>query len=130
MEIFNNRTLQIKLIDFGSSTVVNPEEPRPYYQLFYGTAAYASSEILLKQSYQAAPAEVWTLGVLLSYLLAGISPFPTARDAVDGHIFISEKVVGKISDPAMDLMKRCLDPNPNTRATISEIKAHHWLNAL
>lgn len=95
--------------------------------MFYGTAAYASSEILLKKSYQAPPAEVWTLGVLLSYLLAGISPFPTARDAVDGRIFISEKVGGKISELAMDLMQKCLDANPETRATIAEIKAHPWL---
>ncbi|KAF8200829.1 kinase-like domain-containing protein [Pholiota molesta] len=90
-----DKNLKIKLIDFGSATAVNPAEPRPQYKMFYGTAAYASSEILLKKSYQAPPAEVWTLGVLLSYLLAGISPFPTARDAVDGRIFISEKVGGK-----------------------------------
>jgi len=95
--------------------------------MFYGTAAYASSEILLKRDYQAAPAEIWTLGVLLSYLLAGISPFPTVRDAVDGKIFLSEKVAGKISDDAMDLMKKCLDPNPDTRATINQIKVHPWL---
>ena len=118
---------QVKLIDFGSAIAVNPAEPRPFYTLFYGTAAYASSEILLKKSYQAAPAEIWTLGVLLSYLLAGVSPFPSARDAVDGNLFLSEKVVGKISDEAMDLMKRCLDPNPETRATISQVQEHPWL---
>ena len=95
--------------------------------MFYGTAAYASSEILLKKSYQAAPAEIWTLGILLSYLLAGVSPFPNARDAVDGRIFLSEKVVGKISDDAMDLIRRCLDPNPETRLTISQVEAHAWL---
>lgn len=122
-----DHNLKIKLIDFGSATAVNPAETRPYYKMFYGTAAYASSEILLKKDYQAAPAEIWTLGVLLSYLLAGISPFPTVRDAVDGKIFLSEKVAGKISDDAMDLMRRCLDPNPDTRMTISEIKAHPWL---
>jgi PAS domain-containing serine/threonine kinase len=118
---------QIKLIDFGSAIAVNPAEPRPYYKMFYGTAAYASSEILLKKDYQAAPAEIWTLGVLLSYLLAGISPFPTVRDAIDGKIFLSESVAGKISDDAMDLMRACLDPNPHTRATIHQVKAHAWL---
>jgi len=95
--------------------------------MFYGTAAYASSEILLKKDYQAAPAEIWTLGVLLSYLLAGISPFPTLRDAIDGKIFLSECVTGKISDEAIDLMRNCLDTNPDTRATIYQVKAHPWL---
>ena len=120
---------QVKLIDFGSAIAVNPAEPRPFYRLFYGTAAYASSEILLKKSYQAAPAEIWTLGVLLSYLLTGISPFPSLRYAVDGKVFLSEKVAGKISDEAMDLMRRCLDPNPETRATISQVQKHPWLQA-
>ena len=115
------------MIDFGSAIVVNPAEPRPYYKTFYGTAAYASSEILLKKDYQAAPAEIWTLGVLLSYLLAGISPFPTVRDAIDGKIFLSESVAGKISDDAIDLMRICLDANPRTRATIRQVKAHPWL---
>ena len=114
---------QVKLIDFGSAIAVNPAEPRPFYTLFYGTAAYASSEILLKKSYQAAPAEIWTLGVLLSYLLAGVSPFPSVRDAMEGKLSLSEN----ISDEAMDLMKRCLDPNPETRATISQIQEHPWL---
>jgi len=97
--------------------------------MFYGTAAYASSEILLKKKYQAAPAEIWTLGILLSYLLAGVSPFPTVRDAVEGRIFLSEKVVGEISDEPMDLMRKCLDPNPETRATIADIIHHPWLRS-
>ena len=115
------------MIDFGSAIAVNPAEPRPFYTLFYGTAAYASSEILQKKSYQAGPAEIWTLGVLLSYLLAGVSPFPTVRDAAEGKLFLSERVAGNISDEAMDLMQRCLDPNPETRATISQIQEHPWL---
>ncbi|EAU91647.2 CAMK/CAMKL/PASK protein kinase [Coprinopsis cinerea okayama7 len=119
--------LKIKLIDFGSATIVDPSKPRPYYDLFYGTAAYASSEILLKKKYQAAPAEVWTLGVLLSYLLAGVSPFPTIRDAVDGRIFLSESLGLKPSESAMDLLRACLDPNPETRITIAEVAAHPWL---
>jgi len=125
-----DRNLKVKLIDFGSAIAVNPNEPRPYYSKFYGTAAYASSEILLKMDYQSAPAEIWTLGVLLSYLLAGVSPFPHARDAADGHIFLSPKVVGRISEDAMDLLRRCLDPNPEMRATISQVKGHPWLQSI
>ncbi|KAG7098517.1 hypothetical protein E1B28_000461 [Marasmius oreades] len=119
--------LKVKLIDFGSATFVDPSEPRPYYTLFYGTTAYASSEILLKKPYQAAPAEVWTLGVLLSYLLTGSSPFPTVKDAIAGRIGLTNwrKIV---SSPAMSLLKHCLDPNPKTRATIEEIKVHPWLH--
>ncbi|TFK20966.1 Pkinase-domain-containing protein [Coprinopsis marcescibilis] len=123
-----DHNLQIKLIDFGSATIVDPSKARPYYDQFYGTAAYASSEILLKKKYKAAPAEVWTLGVLLSYLLAGVSPFPTVRDAVEGNIFLSESLGLKPSESAMDLVRACLDPNPDTRITIARVRDHPWLH--
>ncbi|KAF9268856.1 Pkinase-domain-containing protein [Marasmius fiardii PR-910] len=119
--------LAVKLIDFGSATFVDPSELRPYYTLFYGTTAYASSEILLKKPYQAAPAEVWTLGVLLSFLLTGSSPFPTVKDAIAGRIGLTDWR-NIVSRPAMSLMRHCLDPDPKTRATIAEIKAHPWLH--
>lgn len=106
---------------------MDPSEPKPFYSLFYGTAAYASSEILKKKPYQAAPAEVWTLGVLLSYLLTGSSPFPTVKDAMDGRLVIHESGSLKLTKPCLHLLRRCLDPNPLARATIGEVKNHKWL---
>ncbi|SJK97243.1 uncharacterized protein ARMOST_00494 [Armillaria ostoyae] len=121
-----DKDLRVKLIDFGSAIAVDPTKPRPYYMFFYGTTAYAAAEILLKKPYQAAPAEVWTLGVLLSYLLHGMSPFPTVKDAIKGRIVLEE--YPKLSRLAWDLLRKCLDPNPKTRATIQEVKEHRWLN--
>ncbi|KAJ7925298.1 kinase-like protein [Mycena leptocephala] len=119
--------LKVKLIDFGSAVVENPNESRPYHTLFYGTTAYASSEILLKKPYQAPPAEVWTIGVLLSFLLTGSSPFPTVKDAIAGKIILTD-CPKQLSRASLDLMSMCLDPNPKTRATIGEVRAHRWLN--
>ncbi|CAK5281543.1 unnamed protein product [Mycena citricolor] len=122
-----DRNLKVKLIDFGSAVVEDPET-RPYHTLFFGTTAYASSEILLKKPYQAPPAEVWTVGVLLSFLLTGSSPFPTVKDAIDGRIVLSD-CPKDVSAGALDLMRLCLDPNPKTRATIGEVRIHPWLNS-
>ncbi|KAJ6625649.1 kinase-like domain-containing protein [Mycena sp. CBHHK59/15] len=122
-----DKYLKVKLIDFGSAVVENPNEPRPYHTLFYGTTAYASSEILLKKPYQAPPAEVWTIGVLLSFLLTGSSPFPTVKDAIAGKIILTD-CPKQLSRDSLDLMYMCLDPNPKTRATIGEVRAHLWLN--
>lgn len=118
----------MKLIDFGSAVVADPFAPRPYYTLFFGTTAYASSEILRKLPYQAAPAEMWTLGVLLSYLLTGHSPFPCEQDAVNGHIVVRERSgAGRLSRAALSLMARCLECDPQRRADIAEVRGHRWL---
>ncbi|KIY46193.1 Pkinase-domain-containing protein, partial [Fistulina hepatica ATCC 64428] len=126
--ILIDKDLNVKLVDFGSATIVDPSKPRPYYTLFYGTTAYAASEILRKKQYQAAPAEVWTLGVLLSFLLTGNSPFPTVNDAIDGRMILTDAPDLKLSRSALRLMKICLDPNPKTRATIEDIRTHPWLS--
>ncbi|KAJ7770246.1 kinase-like domain-containing protein [Mycena maculata] len=121
-----DKHLKVKLIDFGSAVVENPES-RPYHTLFYGTTVYASSEILLKKPYRAPPAEVWTIGVLLSFLLTGSSPFPTVKDAISGKIVLTD-CPRQLSRASLELMSMCLDPNPETRATIGEVRAHVWLN--
>ena len=79
------------MIDFGSAVICDPALPPHYHTLFFGTTAYAASEILLKKPYRSVPAEIWTLGVLLSYLLTGHSPFPTEEDAIEGRIVIRER---------------------------------------
>jgi serine/threonine protein kinase len=118
----------VKLIDFGSAVVVDPAEPRPLYTLFFGTTAYAASEVLQKKPYRAPPAEIWTLGVLLSYLLTGASPFPTERDAVAGRVMLASHAGTYVSESAEQLMLRCLDPDPERRAGIHEVRTHPWLD--
>lgn len=65
--------------------------------------------------------------MLLSYLLTGASPFANVWDAADGRIFLSRSAASCPSKEAVDLMKRCLDPDPGTRATVVEVKEHVWL---
>ncbi|KAA1476014.1 kinase-like protein [Dentipellis sp. KUC8613] len=125
--ILVDKDLRVKLVDFGSAVVVDPTEPRPYYTLFFGTTAYAASEVLQKKPYQAPPVEIWTLGVLLSYLLTGASPFPTERDAIAGRVVLSVSTSSQIPSLATDLMLRCLEPEPEKRADIGEVRAHPWL---
>jgi len=117
----------VKLIDFGSAVIEDPLKPRPFYDVFYGTTAYASSEVLRKQAYRAGPAEVWTLGVLLSFLLTGCSPFPTEGDAIAGKVRLKAAIERKLSTGVLDLMRICLEPEPDKRATIGEVRKHRWL---
>lgn len=118
---------QIKLIDFGSVVSIDPTEDRPFYKTFYGTAAYASPEIIQNQPYQAPPAEIWAMGVLLSFLITGSSPFPTEEDKRVARIVITEANRGRMSDDCFHLLQRCLEIDPEMRADIAEVKAHPWL---
>lgn len=77
--------------------------------------------------YQAPVAEVWALGVLLSYLLTGTSPFPTDADKMAGSIRYDPAMARQLSGECMHLMKRCLQVDPEMRATITEVKNHPWL---
>jgi serine/threonine protein kinase len=114
----------------------DPHAERPLYKLFYGTTAYASPEILRREPYQAPPAEIWTLGVLLTYLLTGASPFCSENDALEGLITLrapptsadgNDPEVG-LSTAALDLLTRCLVVNIEDRADINEVRAHPWLH--
>ena len=80
-------------------------------------------EILRGFPYQAAPAEVWSLGVLLSILLTGSPPFVTQKDAAKGRINLRHHV----SRDAVSLMAKCMALDPRERYTIEQVKRHRWL---
>nr|GAT56384.1 predicted protein [Mycena chlorophos] len=117
----------VKLVDFGASVVEDPSAPRPYHTTFFGTSAYASPEILKKQPYQAPPAEVFSIGVLLVFMLTGYSPFLTPRDAMEGNIVLTELPKELHDSPALDLIRVCLEVDVKKRATIEQVRAHPWL---
>ncbi|KAG8896047.1 hypothetical protein FRB99_000201 [Tulasnella sp. 403] len=126
-----DKDFNVKLIDFGSAVIRDLNEPEPYYTKFYGTVTFASSEILQNNPYRARPAEIWTLGVLLTFLVSGESPFPDTDYAVLGSPVFSERRKDgspiALSEECKDLIRGCLRCNPGERFTISEVKNHPWL---
>ncbi|KAG8890378.1 hypothetical protein FRB98_008953 [Tulasnella sp. 332] len=122
----------VKLIDFGSAVIRDVTQPEPYYSTFFGTVSFASSEILQDHAYRAPPAEIWTLGVLLSFLVTGESPFPDKSYAIAGTpVFQDIRRDGKplrLSNDLVDLIRGCLRPDPDKRFTIKDIKKHRWLH--
>lgn len=86
------------------------------------------TEILREQAYRALPAEIWTLGVLLCFLVTGESPFPDTEHAIQGRpLFADLRMDGtplRLSADCKDLIRGCLRPDPDKRFTIKEIKTH------
>ncbi|KAL5631523.1 hypothetical protein ACGC1H_007142 [Rhizoctonia solani] len=121
-----DREFKVKFIDFGSAVIRDVRKPPPTYTNFFGTVTFASPEILKNLPYTAPPAEVWTLGILLSFLVTGQSPFPTTEHAM--HAVMCEPQEAIVVSPACgDLMRKCLNPDPARRFTIQQVYDHVWL---
>ncbi|KAF8608819.1 kinase-like protein [Ceratobasidium sp. AG-I] len=124
-----DKDFKVKLIDFGSAVIRDLRKPPPMYTRFYGTVTFASPEILKNISYTAPPAEVWTLGILLSFLVTGQSPFPTPEHTMHGVMCEPPETI-VVSPACGDLMRKCLHPDPVKRLTIQQVRDHPWLRGV
>ncbi|KAL6614480.1 hypothetical protein ACP70R_036750 [Stipagrostis hirtigluma subsp. patula] len=120
----------LKVSDFGLSALDGAARLRGDGLLHTtcGTPAYVAPEVLLKRGYDGAKADIWSCGVILFVLMAGYLPFNDTnlmclyRKIIDSNY----KCPPWFSVEARKLIARMLDPNPNTRITISKIKASPW----
>ncbi|XP_054156982.1 maternal embryonic leucine zipper kinase-like [Oppia nitens] len=128
--IMFDKNHKIKLIDFGLAAhcraTNNSMVP---LMTACGSPAYAAPELLHGRGYLGSAVDIWSTGVLLYTLLTGTLPF----DDISLPVLYSKIQSGfypiplSISKDAQHLISRMLDVNPQTRATIYELKTHPWL---
>lgn len=68
--------IQIKLIDFGTSTLFSPKKKANGK---FGTPYYIAPEILTKDNYNE-KCDIWSAGVILYIILCGYPPFNGKTD--------------------------------------------------
>lgn len=116
----------LKISDFGLSAL--PEQGVSLLRTTCGTPNYVAPEVLSHKGYNGAAADVWSCGVILYVLMAGYLPF----DELDLTTLYSKVERADFSCPtwfpvgAKSLIHRILDPNPETRITIDEIRNDEW----
>ncbi|CAJ1973974.1 unnamed protein product [Sphenostylis stenocarpa] len=116
----------IKISDFGLSAL--PEQGVSILRTTCGTPNYVAPEVLSHKGYNGAVADVWSCGVILYVLLAGYLPF----DELDLNTLYSKIDRAEYTCPpwfpvgAKSLINRILDPNPETRITIEQIRNDEW----
>ncbi|BGO94391.1 hypothetical protein NBRC10512_002089 [Rhodotorula toruloides] len=115
---------RVKLIDFGSAVIFDPRQPSPAYHRFFGTTSFAAAEILRGEAYQAPPAEVWSLGVLLSILVTGECPFSDAEAAKAGRL---SRPKIRVQPEIEHLLRACLEVDVSKRISVAQIRRHPWL---
>jgi len=120
----------IKITDFGFARLVNNGD---YLTTLCGTPVYMAPEILAQGSY-GKECDIWSIGVLIYFLLSGEHPFH-ANDVGDDNLFseiakgefdFPEHLFGTISNEAKDLIRKCLNVNPSDRLNIEQIQEHGW----
>ena len=125
----SSNVIEVKLADFGLSKILGNKEMT---NEGYGTIAFASPEILLKHPYNY-KVDVWSLGIIVYYLLSGDIPF--AQDSKKlGDLTLNicskdiqfSKKFKNISKEAISLIKSCLKKNQDNRISIEEIVNHKW----
>jgi len=119
----------VKLIDFGLATKIDPNE---VVKVSTGTAEFAAPEIVERQPVGFFT-DMWSVGVLAYVLLSGLSPFAGDNDietlknvkACDWDF--DEEVFANVSNEAKDFIKLLLMKSTDKRMTSHECLMHAWL---
>lgn len=118
--ILLDSTNNIKLIDFGFSSFLEEGTPQT---TFCGTPAYAAPEILLGKPYDAAKADMWSLGIVLYSMLVGDFPFKSLIQIMTGNYPEPEFV----SEECKDLLRGLLTIDSRSRISLDEVRKHRWV---
>jgi serine/threonine protein kinase len=124
--IFLDASGNVLLGDFGFATRWSPLS-----QLddSVGTFPYAAPELLSRSKYVGPEVDVFSLGTVLLALLSATTPFSAAthQQSLERMLKCEFDVPPTVSELALDLLSRMLDPNPKTRITMEQLCKHKWL---
>ncbi|KAJ3692154.1 hypothetical protein LUZ60_012504 [Juncus effusus] len=118
----------LKVADFGLSTVAEQMRHDGLFHTLCGTPAYVAPEVLARKGYDAIKADLWSCGVVLFVLMAGYLPFRD-RNVMSMYkkIFRAEYRCPRWFSPELiRLVRSLLEPNPDKRVTISDIMKNPW----
>lgn len=118
----------LKVTDFGLTAFSEHLKQDGLLHTTCGTPAYVAPEVIGKQGYDGAKADLWSCGVILYVLLAGYLPFQDDNMvAMYRKIYRGDfKCPPWFSPEARRLITKLLDPNPVTRVGIAKITSSSW----
>ena len=130
--ILLGKNMEIKIGDFGLATKLDKKKQSGLTGR-HGTLMYCAPEILSGEEYSF-EVEIWSLGVILCYLLTGKFPFNGKNEEelisniTSKNIYPSIPNKPKISKVAKDLIKQILIKDPKKRPSLNQIIYHDFFN--
>ena len=117
----------VKVSDFGLCGYIRESS---LMESFCGSACYCAPECLSKVSYDGRFADVWSLGVILFYMVTGQQPWSISNSSlmIRQIMKASYNLPKTLSDECRDLIEAMLKVNPQDRITMEEILKHPWLD--
>ncbi|CAO2628833.1 Sperm motility kinase 2B [Lemmus lemmus] len=117
---------KVKIIDFGLGTQVKPGQ---MLNRHCGAYSFGAPELFLGKQYDGPKIDIWTVGVVLYFMVVGKVPFGAVtipelrRQVVAGKY----TVPSNLSEELQDLLSCLMTVNPKFRPTVTEVMTHPWL---
>ena len=120
----NDKTL--KIIDFGLSHEFNPA--CDLLKTKCGSPSYAAPEIISCNYYDGFKTDIWCCGIILYAMLCGFLPFEGDENPVlfRNILECDPEMPDWLSISSRDLIIKILNPEPDERITLQEIKRHKF----
>jgi len=120
----NDKTL--KIIDFGLSHEFDPSSY--LLKTKCGSPSYAAPEIISCQYYDGFKTDIWCCGIILYAMLCGFLPFEGDDNSIlfRNILECDPEMPDWLSISSRDLIIKILNPEPDERITLDEIKRHKF----
>ena len=121
-------SLNIKIVDFGSSCFFDPKKK---LQNLFGTAYYIAPEVL-RGGYNE-KCDIWSCGIILYVLLTGKAPYPgkdnptILRSVRTSPLRVNPEDHPDLSKEALDLLQQMLELDYTQRISATEALLHPWV---
>ncbi|KDP23706.1 hypothetical protein JCGZ_23539 [Jatropha curcas] len=126
--LFDSRN-RVKLADFGSADWLSDEGTMTGV---VGTPYYVAPEVVLGRDYNE-KADIWSAGVVLYVMLAGIPPFygETVEEifeaVIRGNLRFPPRIFRNVSPEAKDLLKKMICRDVSRRFSAEQALRHPWI---
>jgi len=128
--LFDSRN-RLKLADFGSAEWFGANDRRTMTGIV-GTPYYVAPEVLSGREYNE-KVDVWSAGVILYIMLAGVPPFygdspaETFEAVLRGNLRFPSRIFRSVSPEAKDLLRKMLCKDVSRRLSAEQVLRHPWV---